>query len=185
MYHNKTKPIFYYHNDINNEIKAGGIIFYHYDKHENDLKFLMINKNNIYEDFGGKTSLSDAIIEETVAREVEEESNSIFSKKSILTKIVNKTPLYTKNSKYLLYFCKLKNIEYFNPTIFGDKEFYDNIPRTVEWISIAKLNDNIFRHNNLNYRLRFKSFFDKINKINNFYSYKCKNVNVTNYSTSC
>ena len=103
----KTKnPIFYYKNEIKYEIKAGGVIFYTFDRSCNKLKFLLINNNDIYEDFGGKTDLNDKTIIDTISREVEEESNQIFSKKEIYEKIKNKNPLYTKNSKYILYFCR-------------------------------------------------------------------------------
>ena len=169
---NSVQPVFYHQSDKENEIKAGGVVFYFYDKKKHELKFLMIKNRNKYEDFGGKTDKKDSCIEETISREVEEESNSIFSQSKTLERIKKKQPLYTPNSKYLLYFCRLKKSEHFNPIIFGDKEIYENIPRTVEWVSYNQLKNSKFIKENLSYRLRFKHFFEKINTLNEFYKIK-------------
>jgi len=157
-------PIFYYDDKTENEIKAGGVMFYTYDKKSRDLKFLMIKNRNRYEDFGGKTDKVDLSIEETVAREVEEESNGIFKKSDIIDRIKDKKPIYTKNSKYLIYFCKLKKNENYNADIFGDREFYENVPRTVEWLTYGALKNSSFVKDNLNFRLKFKHFFNKMKK---------------------
>jgi hypothetical protein len=167
-----NQPVFYYKNEKQSEIKAGGVVFYYYDRKNNELKFLLIKNREKYEDFGGKTDPLDKTIEETIAREVEEESNEIFTKTNIIKRIENKNPLYTKNSKYLLYFCRLKSSENYNPSIFGTKEIYENIPRTVEWISYDKLKNSSFIKKNLSYRLRFRTFFTKINKLHTFYKNK-------------
>ena len=47
----------------------------------------MIKANGKYEDFGGKTDRNDKSIEETVAREAEEESNGIFRKEDVMNMI--------------------------------------------------------------------------------------------------
>jgi len=181
----KTKnPIFYYKNIDDFEIKAGGVIFYTFDKDECILKFLLINNNGIYEDFGGKTDLCDKSIFDTITREVEEESNKIFTRKEIFDKIKNKNPLYTKNSKYILYFCHIKDHEQYKSSMFGDREFHENIERTVEWISYNTLKTYDFINNNLNFRLKSKNFFKRIKYINNYYDKKYKKkkptVNVEN-----
>ena len=50
--------VFYYNNDKNNEIKAGGILFYFKDK--DNIKFLMSTyKNNTLSDFGGRIDKTD------------------------------------------------------------------------------------------------------------------------------
>ena len=126
------KPIFYFNNNKDNEIKAGGTLFYFYDKKCNVLKFLMIKCFGKYEDFGGKTEKKDPNIASTICREVEEESNFIFKKNKLLKRIKDLKPLYTKNSKYLVYFCKLADNENYDTSVFGSKEIYENIPRTVE-----------------------------------------------------
>jgi len=79
------RPIFYYKNNMVCELKAGGVILYKYEN--KNVKFLMIHSNNKYEDFGGRTDNHDKNIEETIAREAEEESNKILDKKSILNEI--------------------------------------------------------------------------------------------------
>lgn len=157
----KNQPEFYY-SDNNLPVKAGGVIFYHIDEN-NVLSLLLIKNRNKYEDFGGKTDSVDSCYQDTVAREVEEESNGYFKKDYILKEIKNKQPIYTKNSKYIIYFIELN--EYIDPTIFGDKEIYENIPRTVEWVRAIDLKKSKFIRSSLNFRLRFKDFFDKINSI--------------------
>ena len=146
------KPIFYFNNDKDNEIKAGGTLFYFYDKKQNTLKFLMIKCFEKYEDFGGKTEINDIDIISTICREVEEESNFIFKKDNLSKRIKGLKPLYTKNSKYLIYLCKLTDDEDYDTEIFGDKEIYENIPRTVEWISYKELCTSDFIKNKLHFR---------------------------------
>ena len=161
----KTAPIFYYNKNNNNEIKAGGVMFYYYNRKKNTIYFLMIKNEKAYEDFGGKTEKQDNHIDDTVCREVAEESNFIFTEDYVNKKIKTGVSLYTKRSKYLLYFCKLEESEYMNPTIFGNKEIYENINRTVEWIPYSSLMNNDFIKNKLNPRLKFKSFFTNVKNI--------------------
>jgi len=158
-----SQPIFYYKGNKELEIKAGGVIFYHIDS-ENHLKFLMIKSRGKYEDFGGKTEKVDTCIEDTVSREVDEESNSIFKKSDVKKCLEKNSPIYTNNSKYLLYFYELDNDDY-TSEMFGDKEIYENIPRTVEWVSYLQLKDTTFVKKFLNYRLKFRAFFTKVNEL--------------------
>jgi len=175
---NKIKnPIFYYNDNKKYEIKAGGVMFYAYDYTDKILKFLMINYNNKYEDFGGKTSIADKCIFDTISREVEEESNNIFTKDDIYNHIIKKKPIYTKNSKYIIYFHKLDNHHDFKPDMFGDKEIYEDIPRTVEWIAYDTLKNAEFVKNKLNFRLKFKHFFKRIDKIYKQYNNKFNTKN--------
>ena len=155
-----AQPVFYY-TKKQLPVKAGGVIFYHIDGM--NINFLMINNRDKYEDFGGKTDPKDSNYEETVAREVEEESNNIFKKTDILKKIKNMVPIYTKHSKYLLYFIEIDKL--LDPVKFGDCEIYENFPRTVEWISVFDLKNPKFIKEKLNFRLRFKEFFDKVDEI--------------------
>lgn len=160
----KKNPVFYYNNKTSKEIKAGGVLFYYYNKNENKLKFLMINNKGKYEDFGGRTEDIDKSIEYTVSREVEEESNKIFLRNDVLNIISSNFPLYIKHSKYVLYICEIdKN---YDTTIFGSKEFHDNIYRTVEWIDYEDLINSSFI-NKMNHRLRFRRFFKYIKNIKN------------------
>lgn len=158
-----SQPIFYYKDNKELEIKAGGVIFYHIDS-ENHLKFLMIKNRGKYEDFGGKTEKVDTCIEDTISREVDEESNSIFKKSDVKKGLKNNSSIYTNNSKYLLYFYKLDTDDY-TSEMFGDIETYENIPRTVEWVSYLQLKDSVFVKKFLNYRLKFRAFFSKVNEL--------------------
>lgn len=155
-----TRPIFYYDNNKKNEIKAGGIIYYRFNKIINEIEFLLINCNNIYEDFGGKTDEKDKNIIYTIIREACEESNRIFDENELLTQIKNKSGIYNKTSKYIIYF--LKTEKEYEPIEFGDVELFESIERTVEWISISKL-----KGKKLHIRLKFKDFFDKLQEIIN------------------
>jgi hypothetical protein len=165
-----NRPTFLYNNDPELEIRAGGAIFYKIDKNST-VQFLMLNSRGKYEDFGGKTDIKDKTINHTIAREVDEESNHIFIKKNILKRINNLTPCYTRKSKYQIYFIKLTETEsLLDVSIFGDKEIHDNIPRTVEYISIDNLRDTQFIKNNLCFRLKFKAFFKFVDEIYNKYN---------------
>src|ERR1700744_3977297 len=102
------RPIFQYTDSDNvvSDVKAGGVLFYKIDD-DDHIKFLMIKNRGKYEDFGGCTDNGDKNIMETIAREVQEESNNIFKKKDILNRIKTITPIYSKISKYLLYIIPL------------------------------------------------------------------------------
>lgn len=160
-----NRPTFLFKNQPKRFIRAGGFIYYRVNDY-NEPEFLMIKYRGRYEDFGGKTDACDTCIEDTVAREADEESNGIFKKKEILRILKKKVGTYCRHSKYIVYICKSnKN---FNPEDFGEREYHDNIPRTVEWIPYKKLIDKDFIKQNLHIRLRFKYFFRRINNINNF-----------------
>lgn len=180
------RPVFYYNELTENEIKAGGVILYRKDKEHKTIKFLLINSQEKYEDFGGRTDVIDKNINETIAREVEEESNGLIKKEYIINNIekyltdkkrnnpeddlenefmtfIGQSNLikeiYIKNSKYLLYFIPT-DIDY-DTTKFGTYEIHDNIARTVDWITYEKL----ISMNNLNFRLRNRQFRQTIEEI--------------------
>ena len=62
---NKRK-IFYFYDNLKMPIMASGVLIFKYI--ENKLYFLMINHNNLYEDFGGKTDFTDNSIEDVASR---------------------------------------------------------------------------------------------------------------------
>jgi hypothetical protein len=162
------RPTFNFKNNVNNEnqnqIRAGGIIFYKYNKETCEPDFLMIKCKKKYEDFGGKTDAVDKCIEETVAREAQEESNNIFKKNEVLKKLKTHIGAYCKFSKYLVFICRT-DIEY-DPKKFGDYEQHDKLSRTVEWIPYSKLKNPEFIKKSLHIRLRFRYFFQRIDTIN-------------------
>lgn len=149
-----NRPIFYFNNDPKLEIKAGGLLLYRFNKNINNFELLMINKNNVYEDFGGKTDCLDKNIHDTIIREVIEESNGLLNK-SFLNKVINKSnSIYKNKSKYLLLIAKTN--EYFDPNEFGKCEIEKNISRKVEWIPVGKILSNSIK---IHIRLRFYDFF--------------------------
>lgn len=159
----KGRPTFYYLGKKDLELRAGGLIFYKINKDNHEPEFLMIKCCGKYEDFGGKTDSQDNSIIDTVSREAEEESNGIFKKKRVKGLIKNRPGSYCKHSKYIVYVCKAKRD--YDPAEFGEKEYHDNIERTVEWIPYTDLVSDDFIKNYLHTRLRFKYFFSRINNI--------------------
>lgn len=127
--------IFYYVNDRDMPIKAGGVLPYKITNE--NLYFLMINKNNIYEDFGGKIDMLDETPEDMASREAYEESNCLLDKEDTKKNIIESSfDFYIKHSKYVLYMFQANEyIKNLHPSQFGDTELHDNIKRTVEWIS--------------------------------------------------
>ena len=151
MNNKNNRPTFYLDDDIEKPLRAGGVLFYRFDIEEMEYKLLLIYSRDKYEDFGGCTDEIDKNIKETASREVEEESNHIFSKKYILDNISDEKSVYITHSKYILYFIELQ--EDYDPIVFGDREIHDGFDRTVEWISYYdKFDDKKFL-NKLNCRL--------------------------------
>ena len=153
------RPTFYYDDDNDNEIRAGGLLLYRYDECTCEPEFLMIKTKRTYEDFGGRTDISDKTINDTICREAEEESNGILKINEVYDLIKNQQPIYSRESKYLLYIVKT-DISY-NPDDFGKFEIHDGIRRTVQWIKLSKLLNKNF-HKSIHIRLKFKSFFDQL-----------------------
>jgi hypothetical protein len=146
---NQSRPSFYYQDNPEMELKAGGVLFYRFNSEIKEYELLLINTRNNYEDFGGRTDSQDQSIIETVSREVEEESNELFSKKMILDKMKNAHTEYIKHCKYILYFVELT--DFIDPKLFGDREIHDNFDRTVEWVKLDQLLEN-----KLNLKLNFR-----------------------------
>jgi hypothetical protein len=147
------RPTFYLCEDYDKKypIRAGGVLFYFKDE------FLMIHSRGKYEDFGGQTDIGDNDLVDTVCREVEEESNGIFSKEYVKEKIKDIEPIYIKHCKYMLYIVELD--KHYDPEIFGNKEIYDGLDRTIEWISWSEYKDKP-----LNFRLTDRNVYSCLNK---------------------
>lgn len=160
-----NRPTFYHNNEKDKPIRAGGILFY-YQK-EGEPEILMIKNQDRYEDFGGRTDNCDNSIEDTIAREVEEESNCVFHRQEIKSYLNDQNTIRMHNSKYLLYFVKLD--KHYDPVVFGDKEYHDGFDRTVEWIPYTQLMDKDFIKSSLHYRLRNKNFFDGLRRCVNLF----------------
>ncbi len=120
----------------------------------------MIKCNGHYEDFGGKTDSKDSCIEDTVSREAAEESNFILDEDEILDIIKNQTGAYASISKYIVFF--VKTDKDYKSEDFGKREYYENVPRTVEWISYDDMNNVEFIRDKLHMRLKFQYFFQRV-----------------------
>jgi ADP-ribose pyrophosphatase YjhB (NUDIX family) len=161
------RPTFNYNDDTELEIRAGGLIYYRIvedpDTNISEPKFLMIKARGKYEDFGGCTDKVDSCIEETVAREAFEESNEIFEQEQVLEQVKKTVGTYNSRSKYVVFLVET-SVDY-NVKDFGDREYHDNIERTVEWIPYSKLKDKDFTKEKLHFRLMFYKFFADVDKI--------------------
>jgi len=157
------RPTFYYENKKDQEIRAGGLLLYRYADDMEEPEFLMIKTRGKYEDFGGRTDIVDNSIDDTICREADEESNGILKTTEVRELIKDQKPIYTSESKYLIYIIKTPN--QYNPIDFGTTELHDGIARTVEWIKLSKLLDRKFINKSLHVRLIFKLFFEHIRSI--------------------
>ena len=156
------RPTFYLNDDTDKPLRAGGVLFYRKNPDTDKYEIMLIHSRDKYEDFGGRTDKIDKTIIQTVAREVYEESNKIFKKKFIRSKLKKTEPIYIKYCKYALYFIELKY--YYHPEIFGDREFHDNISRTIEWIPYDEFIEKDF-YDKLNFRLKMPIVKKKLDEI--------------------
>lgn len=155
------KKIFYLHQDSNLPIIAGGIILYKI--FNNNVYLLLIDKNGIFEDLGGKTNARDETIQDTVSREAYEESNYLIDLNSVKKRLQASNYVYNPNSKYITYLIQANNKEIqLKENDFSNKEIQENIPRKIKWISLnTLLNPNIIKYR-IACRLKHKNFFDQI-----------------------
>jgi len=157
------KEKYYFIDESNREICAGGVILY--KKIDSDIHLLLINSRGGYEDFGGGIDANDNDIYETVAREAEEESNGLLKKADIMKRLVKTHYMYNARSKYVVFFIKATdNEKTMTSEMFGSTELHDDIPRTVEWLS-AKEFFNLIAKKQLNFRIVNKEIFAEINRI--------------------
>jgi hypothetical protein len=159
----ENRPTFYYNNDKNKPIRAGGIIFYKKDELTKQIKVLMQYterigidgiKRNVYEDIGGKTDEKDLCINDTIIRETVEETNDIIKKETI-KELLDKDNhyIYLKKSKYYLILVESnKIIVDINRRTFGKEEILSGKLRQFHWIdsnrftsSCTPFNDRIWK----------------------------------------
>jgi hypothetical protein len=143
------RKVFYYKDDKKMEIKAGGILFVHGKEKREVLiqKVFEIDGKMRYSDFGGKTDNDDLMIDDTIARELHEESNGGIQDKSTkqslsvneLKKMIDENiqiEIFIPMVKYILKIVYFDDSKYeldFN--VIGTFEKKDKIKRFVEWIS--------------------------------------------------
>ena len=142
------RPTFLYHDT---EIRAGGILFYRFTN-KGQIEVLLSNKNNRYEDIGGKTDSIDKTIFDTISREVHEETNGLFNSNVVANQLYKHKENGVVNGKYLLFVIKANSYERkCTSEEFSDHETLYDIPRTMHWISLKCLS-----HIHLHPRLSLK-----------------------------
>lgn len=127
----KNRKIFI--NDENKDVLSAGVIFYKVES--NKLKLLLIKKNHIYEDLGGKSDTSDESIKDIAIREVLEESNNILN----LTKDRLNYSIYLNEAKYCLFLVEANENE--KQLISEDFGEYEEISEIIPSPSRNSLND--------------------------------------------
>jgi hypothetical protein len=93
-------------------------------------------KRNVYEDIGGKTDEKDLCINDTIIREIVEETNDII-KKDIIKELLDKDNhnIYLKKGKYYLILVEAnKTIIDINRRTFGKEETFSGKLRQFHWI---------------------------------------------------
>lgn len=148
---NKSRPTFYIDE---NEIRAGGILFYRYVNHQDSnstcksksIEVLLSLKQNRYEDIGGKTDSVDQSIFDTISREVQEETNGLITSYHVQKQLQKQVAFertsshYIIHGKYLLYIIQANSFERKLSSLdFGETELLFDIPRTMHWIPIEQL----------------------------------------------
>lgn len=168
--YNMFRPTFYYNdnnNDNNNNktnpLRAGGCLFYKFDEN-NKMHVLLITNHGKYEDFGGKTDEVDKCIEDTIIREVMEESNCLIDECELKDQLIKNNCIYVKRSKYLLYIIEASEKQAkLTGEMFGNKELHDNLFRTVEWMLYEEMKSK----KNIHVRLLSADIFNHLDTINN------------------
>ena len=141
-----NRPTFYTNNK---PIRAGGVIFYYQDELTKNIKILMQYtertidnvKKHLYEDIGGKTEQSDICINDTIVREILEETNNIITKE-ILDKYFSRDNkcIYLKKSKYYLVLVKVEDdIKNIDRRLFGKEDNSSGKKRQFFWLDSSRL----------------------------------------------
>jgi hypothetical protein len=145
-----NRPTFYANNNENNQIRAGGVIFYKKDPLTKQIKMLMQYteridqrtnvKRNVYEDIGGKTDEKDESINDTIMREVIEETNGIITKEIVKEHLEKEHhKIYLKHSKYYLILIEAnKNIIDIDRRAYGKGESNGKL-RQFHWVDSIRL----------------------------------------------
>jgi hypothetical protein len=108
-----NRPTFFANNDENQPIRSGGVMFYKLEPLTKQIKILMQytervdqktnKKRNVYEDIGGKTDEKDNNINDTIIREVVEETNGIITEEIVKEHLDKEHQgYYLNHSKYYL-----------------------------------------------------------------------------------
>ena len=160
---NIKKIFFITNNEEDIALSAGGVIFYKIT--DGELFLLLSYSREKYEDLGGRCDINDKDIFDTIAREVEEESNKLILRDAVLKRIKNNSKYaICKQSKYMVHFIKANCSEMkLSTEDFGKVEFHENLPRTIHWLNVK---DVLKEMDKFNFRLRNNNVISLINRIN-------------------
>jgi 8-oxo-dGTP pyrophosphatase MutT (NUDIX family) len=142
------RPTFYINNDMSLPIRAGGVIFYKQDKTTKQIKILLQYtekilsdkiKRHVYEDIGGKTDEIDKSINDTIIREVLEETNGVIKKSLLDELLINNHYIYLARSKYYLLLVEAKDIASIDRRAYDKVEITSGRKRQFYWIDAERL----------------------------------------------
>lgn len=162
----QQKKTFYYEDDTDSPVTAGGLVLYYFNKDLGEIELMLTYSRNNFEDFGGMADPEDSDVYEMIAREVNEESNDVFDKNQVY-KVIKKPTIkkvYNKKCKYLICFAKLS--ERVDPKEFGTREIHDGFDRTVEYIPYSTFSSKEFIEKKLAFRLKHFKVFGIVKEIN-------------------
>jgi hypothetical protein len=128
-----NRPTFY-HNDA--PVRAAGVLFWRRVNNKIDLLLIENSWTKNFEDIGGKTDIVDTNYVDTIAREVEEETNGIIKASYIKTNVPDTRKYYCKDSKYLLHVVKADQfVAGLKQEDFGQIELHTGYARNIKWIN--------------------------------------------------
>lgn len=174
----KRKP-FYFKNDEEKPIIAGGVILYKIEKEK--IYLLLIDSKGYYQDLGGKINntqdLKDSensensensknLIFDLISKEVNRDSNFILDENSIKKRLITAKSAYTQQSKYIVYVIKANDEESkLTSEYFSQNETDVNISRRIKWVLLDSfIKPNIIKHK-VSVRLKNTYFFDILKNI--------------------
>lgn len=159
------RKTFYIGTDATKPIRAGGVIIYRKTK-DNNIDLLLIFSRGVYEDIGGRTDNNDDNIYDTVAREVEEETNKVITYDSIVDRLSDAKYVYFSQSKYIIFIVEAtKKESKLDSEVFGDTEIHDNISRSIQWVPLDTILETSVIKYKLNYRMKNPHLFNKLKNI--------------------
>jgi hypothetical protein len=159
------RKTFYIDDDKSKPLRAGGVIIYR-ETEDNNIDLLLIFSRGLYEDIGGRTDNEDEDIYDTVAREVDEETNHVIVYDSIKARLSTAKYVYCSKSKYIIFLVKATKKEAaLESEVFGEIEVHDNIKRTITWISLNTVLESSVIKYKLNYRMKNPHLFNKLKNI--------------------
>ena len=132
------RPTFHYRFARSKPIRAGGVLYY--KKVGDSIEILLIKRDDkdYYEDVGGKTSPEDKNVFDTVAREVDEETNKKMPYEIVMEQIKKSPSIYVKNSKYILFLVEATpEQQLFTTEDFSNLETHENVSRTIHWVDMS------------------------------------------------